>query len=78
MEARLSVSHSDLSVLEDSVLTARAEAGSIGFSDTVLKALKERDLRHGEGNLQLKIASYMPDAQTNPLRARRLIDFILH
>lgn len=63
-----SIRSSELDVLQQFLLIARAEEGPRGFSDTILNAMKEYNQRHGEGNPQLKIASYLPDAETGPIR----------
>ena len=47
---------------------AKREAGFKGFSKTLVKAIKEYIEKHGEGNPQLKIASYLPDVKKGPIR----------
>jgi hypothetical protein len=63
-----SVIPEDLDTLTSFKTIAKREAGSKGFSQTVIKAMKEYNERHDEGNPQLKIASYLPTAQKSPIK----------
>ena len=47
---------------------ARREAASRGFSKVLMNAVKEYNRRHGEGNPQLKIATYLDSAVSSPMR----------
>ena len=63
-----SVAPDKLSIYSKFSEIAKREAGSRGFSEVLLKAMKEYNQRHEEGNPQLKIASYLPNAEKSPLR----------
>lgn len=55
-------------VLEKFLEIAKREGGSRGRSRVFVKAMAEYNLRHEEGNPQLKIATYLPNAEKSPMR----------
>jgi hypothetical protein len=63
-----SVRPDDAPVLEKFFEIAKREEGNRGRSHVFVKAMTEYNQRHEEGNPQLKIASYLPDAEKSPLR----------
>jgi hypothetical protein len=63
-----SIQQQDLRVLNEFQVISRREAGPRGFSETILKAMKEYNHKHGEGNPQLKIATYLDSNAASPVR----------
>lgn len=63
-----SFSPEDIPIIEDFKKIVRREAGARSFSRVLVKAIGEYNKRHCEGNPQLKIASYLPDAKKSPMR----------
>jgi len=63
-----SVGPDDASVLEKFLEIAKREGGSRGRSRVFVKAMAEYNQRHEEGNPNMKITTYMPNAQKSPIR----------
>jgi ribonuclease D len=58
----------DIPILEKFKEIARREAGPRGFSEVLLRALKEYNRRHDAGNPQLTLPPYMDEKVQNPMK----------
>jgi len=63
-----SVRPEDVPILEEFRRIAKREAGPRGFSQVLIKAMKEYNKRHGIGNPQLLITHYTKPEEPQPLR----------
>lgn len=60
----VNITHNDFSILEDFEKVSSQESGKRGFSETVVKAIKEYVIRHGRGNNQLLMSNYVTNEPT--------------
>jgi len=63
-----SVKFSDISILTTFKEIAKREVGSRGFSEVLIKAMKDYNQRHSLGNPQLLMSHYIKPEEPQPMR----------
>ena len=63
-----SVKFSDISILTTFKEIAKREVGSRGFSEVLIKAMKDYNQRHSLGNPQLLMSHYVKPEEPQPMR----------